>query len=170
LILRLTPVVLKPHERGSPCTFRRSGTLDECSRQAQQFAIPLQKLPMRFNTLRPMLETADLQQTITFYTELLGFTCAALYPNSETPYWTCLCRDDVEIMFTVRSDHSVFEKPVMTGSLYFNTDNVDEIWEHLKDKAVVEYPLENFDYGMREFAIRDCNGYLLQFGKELMAE
>jgi len=28
----------------------------------------------------------------------------------------------------------------------------------------VVYPIESFDYGMREFAIRDNNGYILQFG------
>jgi len=67
-------------------------------------------------------------------------------------------------MFTSRNDHSIIEKPTMTGSLYFNTDNVDQIWEELKDKVTVEYPIEDFEYGMREFAIRDCNGYLLQFG------
>ncbi|MFN5228579.1 MAG: hypothetical protein ACK5Q3_18600 [Planctomycetota bacterium] len=29
--------------------------------------------------------------------------------------------------------------------------------------------LEDFDYGMREFAIYDNNGYLLQFGQSLQA-
>ena len=52
----------------------------------------------------------------------------------------------------------------LTGALYFN---VDDVWEQLKDQAQVEYPIENFDFGMREFAIRDCNGYLLQFGQEI---
>ena len=37
----------------------------------------------------------------------------------------------------------------------------------MKDKAEVVYPIEDFDYGMREFAIRDNNGYLLQFGQEI---
>ncbi len=36
----------------------------------------------------------------------------------------------------------------------------------LKDKAAIVYPLEDFDYGMREFAIRDNNGYILQVGQE----
>lgn len=30
--------------------------------------------------------------------------------------------------------------------------------------------LEDFDYGMREFAIYDNNGYLLQFGQSLQAD
>lgn len=31
--------------------------------------------------------------------------------------------------------------------------------------ARVCYPIEDFHYGMREFAIFDNNGYLLQFGQ-----
>ena len=117
-----------------------------------------------------MLETADLRETIRFYTELLGFTCGDLYPDAENPCWASLYRDQVEIMFISRNAHSVSENPTMTGSLYFNPDKVDEVWQRLKDQTTVEYPIENFDYGMREFAIRDCNGYLLQFGQEVSAD
>ena len=35
----------------------------------------------------------------------------------------------------------------------------------VKDHAQVCYPIEDFHYGMREFAIFDNNGYLLQFGQ-----
>ena len=122
---------------------------------------------MRLINLRPMLETEDLKQTIKFYTELLGFKCQGLFPDAENPCWASLQRDEVEIMFTTRNAHSRLEKPTMTGSLYLNPDKVDEAWEQLKDKVTVEYPIENFDYGMREFAIRDCNGYLIQFGQEI---
>lgn len=60
-----------------------------------------------------------------------------------------------------------FEKPAFTGSFYFNTDEIDALWAELKDKANVAYGIENFEYGMREFAVYDNNGYLLQFGQEL---
>lgn len=120
---------------------------------------------MRLTGLIPMLEVDDLRLTIDFYSTQLGFECAASYPDDGDPGWALLKRDDVKIMFTVRNAHSTVEKPVMTGSLYIHPDNVDEVWEQLKDKVTIEYPIENFDYGMREFAIRDCNGYLLQFGQ-----
>ena len=45
-------------------------------------------------------------------------------------------------------------------------DDANALWLQLKDKATVVYPIEEFDYGMREFAIRDINGYILQFGQE----
>ena len=41
------------------------------------------------------------------------------------------------------------------------------MWEQVKDAARVCYPIEDFDYGMREFAVFDNNGYLLQFGQEI---
>ena len=53
------------------------------------------------------------------------------------------------------------------GSLYFQPDDVDLLWNDLKNKAPVVYPIENFTYGMREFAIRDNSGYILQFGKPI---
>lgn len=52
-------------------------------------------------------------------------------------------------------------------SLYFYPDDVDALWEKMKDKATVVSPLENMDYGMREFTIRDPNGYALNFGKPI---
>ena len=40
-----------------------------------------------------------------------------------------------------------------------------ELWEQLQATATICYPLEDFAYGMREFAIYDNNGYILQFGE-----
>ena len=50
---------------------------------------------------------------------------------------------------------------------YLDTDNANDWWEKLKDKVEVVYPIEDFEYNMREFAIRDCNGYMIQFGQEI---
>ena len=46
--------------------------------------------------------------------------------------------------------------------------NVDLFWERIKDNVKICYPIENFEYGMREFGIYDNNGYLLQFGEEII--
>jgi hypothetical protein len=51
------------------------------------------------------------------------------------------------------------------GSLYFRVREVDGLWLQLKDRARICYPIETFEYGMREFAIYDNNGYLFQFGE-----
>jgi hypothetical protein len=76
-------------------------------------------------------------------------------------------KDGREIMFASLHNLSPGNGPRFTGSLYFNTDNADTLWELLQDKATIFYAIENFNYNMREFAIKDCNGYILQFEHEL---
>ena len=114
-----------------------------------------------FQSLRPMLRTKDLHATLKFWTERLGFACESF---SEDDGWTSLCRDAVVVMLASPNAHLPFIAPAFTGSLYFNVDDVAVLWNELKDRADIAYPMEDFEYGMREFAIYDNNGYMLQFG------
>lgn len=113
-----------------------------------------------------MIYTDQLEETIRFYTDMLGFTLAG---KNEDWGWASLYKDQVSIMLAKPHQHEEFEKPVFTGSFYFNTDEVDVLWQSLKDKVKVCYPIENFEWEMREFAIYDNNGYLLQFGQDIAA-
>jgi catechol 2,3-dioxygenase-like lactoylglutathione lyase family enzyme len=119
---------------------------------------------MKLKGLRPMLWTRQLAETVDFYTQKLGFECAEL--NLEWG-WASLFKDDVEVMLALPNEHMPFEKPTFTGSFYFDTDQVDELWVSLKNDVRVCYPIESFEHGMREFAIYDNNGYVLQFGQEI---
>jgi uncharacterized glyoxalase superfamily protein PhnB len=112
--------------------------------------------------LRPMLYTADFDATLAFYTDVLGFN---LKVRLDEYGWADLSRDRAEIMIARPNEHMPFDKATLTGSIYFNVEDVDALWAELKDKTRVCYPIETFDYGMREFAIFDNNGYLLQFGQ-----
>jgi uncharacterized glyoxalase superfamily protein PhnB len=125
---------------------------------------PLEEKPMKLKELTPMLRTWDLEGTVAFYTEVLGFACRGL---SAEEGWASVARDGVEIMLTGPNEQEGDEEPVFTGSLYFRVDDVDGFWSGLQDRADVCYPIETFDYGMREFGIYDPNGYLLQFGQEV---
>ena len=46
-------------------------------------------------------------------------------------------------------------------------DDVENLWKQLKDRSSIVYPIEDSSYGMREFAIRDNSGYILQFGQPM---
>ena len=105
---------------------------------------------IKMNYLRPMLWTNQLIESIDFYVNVLGFTC------------------DVSIMLAKPNAQMVFETPIFTGSLYFNVNNVEQLWNKLKDSCHICYELEVFPWDMKEFAIYDNNGYLLQFGENLI--
>ncbi len=112
--------------------------------------------------LKPMLRTWDIPATISFYTDVLGFTCSVYDPEWGFAH---LHRDKIAVMISSPNAHEGDTVPKFTGSLYMTCDDVDGLWMSLKDRVRVCYPIEDFEYGMREFAIYDNNGYVLQFGK-----
>lgn len=116
---------------------------------------------MKLNKLVPMMITNDLDGTIDFYEKKLGFKCI-----NKTESWAYLECDAVEIMLTTPNKHVPFVKPEFTGSFYFYPDEVDKLYDQLKNNVPIAYPLESFEYGMREFEIYDNNGYMLQFGNQ----
>jgi uncharacterized glyoxalase superfamily protein PhnB len=117
---------------------------------------------MHLKSLTPMLEVTDMDETIGFYRDVLGFAC-----TNRVEGWASLLNYGVEIMICLPNAHTPFDQPRFTGSLYMRLDDVGALWQEVKDKTTVVYPLESFHYGMREFAIRDNNGYCLQFGSEI---
>jgi len=121
---------------------------------------------MRAKHLFPILATEDLAATIEFYETHLGFKCCGKYPQ-EDPCWASLINGDSEIAFSVPEDTRSFEKTEAYCTIYLVVENVDEVYENLRDKVEIAYPVNNHDYGMREFGIRDCNGYILHIGENI---
>jgi uncharacterized glyoxalase superfamily protein PhnB len=118
---------------------------------------------MKLLGLAPMLWTRHLNLTVGFYTNVLKFTCDEL---NEDLGWASLSRDNVQVMLAVPRQHE-FTKAALTGSIYIHTDDADKLWKELKDSVEIVYPIDNFEHGMREFAISDNNGYTIQFGQEI---
>lgn len=122
-----------------------------------------------------MLEATDVGETVAFYTEVLGFTCTDTIEEAPGEIiWANLVREDVRIMFTARHTHEAGDggdhdhdhppAPVMTGSLYFDVDDVDRLAIDLGGKVALEFGPQTMPHGMREIAIVDPNGYFLLFG------
>ena len=147
-------------------SYRAAGaTRDRTPHVTRPFsAINTDEIKMKINKLIPTLYTNEIQKTVDFYVQLLNFQCKSYEPNIG---WASLQLDNIEIMVTLPNDHLPFEKPLFTGSFYLKTDIIDKIWGQIKDKVEIAYPIENFEYGMREFAIYDNNGYMIQFGEEI---
>ncbi len=132
--------------------------------EAMRLFLPKTAAKAALTELRPMLWTKDLKGSIEFYTNILGFNCDLF---NDDWGWASLSRDQISIMLALPNAHMPFDKPVFTGTIYINTDHVDDLWDQLKDKVKICYPIENFKYGMRDFAIYDNNGYAIQFGQPI---
>ena len=120
-----------------------------------------------------MLDVRDMRETIAFY-ERLGFELAGTFGvDPAKPTWCQVKRGNVALMFTWSEPHAHDDDdgemhshdPALAGLLYINTDDVDALWDELRHRVDdVVYAPETFPHRMREFAVRDPNGYVLVFG------
>jgi hypothetical protein len=133
----------------------------------------LQEEVMELLHLSPILWTKNLQETIVFYETVLDFKSKSNFPN-----FVSLTKGNVEIMFVVPQedleagevlnvDNDFFPKPILTGSLFIVTDDVDVFWQSVKEKVVVKSVINDRAYQMRDFSILDNNGYELVFGQDI---
>ena len=102
------------------------------------------------------------------YRDVLGFQCE--YAAGEPPEFALYNRDGCAVMFRRVPEPSLIcpnERQGGTWDVFFWVDDVEALHAELRLKgAKVVYPLVVQPYGMKEFAVRDPNGYVLGFGQE----
>lgn len=113
----------------------------------------------------PCLLAGDMRRTLDFYVDVLGFTQTGYYPIESDPVRTEVRRDGVALIFVTEAYHDVGEVPALSGMLYFFPESVDQLADELHGKVPFEWGPDVSELGVREFAIRDPDGYLLVFGE-----
>lgn len=110
-------------------------------------------------SLSILLRCIDVEQTRTFYESTLGFSVASTAGNTITA-----SKFGANLVFTTEDLWSL--KPTFSGTVYITVADVDQYFSRIADIAPVAWPLQLMPYGSREFAITDCNGYLIAFQKD----
>lgn len=108
----------------------------------------------------PCLMVPDITAAVEFYTTRLGFTPSFTW--GDPPTFAGVMLDRVQMFLSKGS-------PNPSGcSVYFMVGNADELcaYQRANGVEVVEPPGDR-DYALRDYAIRDLNGYMLSFGHPL---
>ena len=122
-----------------------------------------------FKNLTPNIVVKDVNATIDFYREVLGFAVVATVPETGKFGWANLKRDDVEMMFqsqeSIIEDMNLFEgqNPGGTLTFYIGVNDIQSLYERVKNRAKIALDMRTTFYGAREFGIEDLNGYILVF-------
>ena len=128
---------------------------------------------MNLNTITPNLMVNDVEETIEYYTDILGFTLLRTVPEEGDLDWAMVKRNDVVMMF--QSSKSLkskmprlqSEKPGGGLTFYIKVDGITELHDQLFHNEVeIISELESTFYGTLEFSIIDVNGYVLTFSEE----
>jgi catechol 2,3-dioxygenase-like lactoylglutathione lyase family enzyme len=113
----------------------------------------------------PALLVADMRATLEFYIDQLGFVQTGYFPIESEPIRTEVRRDGVAIILFTEAFHTSGERPSFTGMFYVFPESVDRLADELRGKVPFAWGPENTEFDIREFAIRDPNGYLLVFAE-----
>jgi catechol 2,3-dioxygenase-like lactoylglutathione lyase family enzyme len=116
--------------------------------------------PAKFYRVNPFLPVKDLRATLNFYRDVLGFyeewTFGDFDGGIRRDEMRAIFRYDPEYTIVINNEQYWFE-------LIWFVDNVDEIYREYKEKKIeVLTSPENKPWGIREFSIKDINGYLIR--------
>lgn len=116
----------------------------------------------------PMFHVPDVRRTVEWYGDL-GFDVTVTYGDAgDGLSFAMVSFGAGEVMFTSGGWPSSHHRREV--DLYAYVDDVDALYERIKDRMeIVEAP-HNMFYGMREVIVRDLNGFWITFGQEVAAD
>ena len=109
-----------------------------------------------------MLAVADMEETVRFYQEVLGFV-----PVRKSPGYTILERDGQTLHLQKAASEEVLRAVRGHAEIYIEVSGVGALWEHaqaFRDRYRITDLLER-DYGMTEFHLGDPNDCLVFVGE-----
>jgi len=110
-----------------------------------------------------MIHVPDVQAAVNWYRDI-GFTVNNTYGSDGEGFsFAVVSLGNTRVMFNQGGKSSSERRREV--DLYVETDDVDDVYERLKDRVEVVQSPECTFYGMREFIIRDPNRFWITFGQ-----
>jgi uncharacterized glyoxalase superfamily protein PhnB len=110
----------------------------------------------------PLLSVDDLAAALDEYQRAFGFTKSWTW--GDPLELASVCRDRVELNLAQRGKVG----PKGASQIYLQLVGVDRIWEEVRRAgATVTAEIGDRVYGMRDFAVRDASGNVLDFGEPI---
>jgi catechol 2,3-dioxygenase-like lactoylglutathione lyase family enzyme len=132
-----------------------------------------------FSKLTPNLLVADVERSLAFYTNVLGFERGFTVPEQSPFVFGSVVSGAIEIFFnereTATKEYPGFAgKPLgISGTMFIElqgTGNIGRLHERLKSAVPIVMDLVTQWYGVKEFAIADPDGYVVTFAERVAAD
>ena len=134
--------------------------------------MPSEKQSSIFKKLTPNLLVANVERSLAFYEDVLGFARGFSVPEQSPFVFASVTAGAVEIFFNdaaaaIKEYPGFGGRPIgTTGTMYIEVEGVNAMHDRLTAANVpIVMPLINQFYGMREFAIADPDGYVITFAE-----
>jgi hypothetical protein len=114
---------------------------------------------VKYRSVAPVLPVADVAVSAAYYRDKLGFSVRPMMPDSGD-YWVVVERDGVEIHLVPKD---------WPAGVWILVDSVDMMVQSLQDRgAMFESGPMDQEYGRRDFAVSDSNGFQIGFWQPLL--
>ena len=128
-------------------------------------------MPHELKSLTPNLIVSNVERSIAFYRDVLGFTLVTTVPDA-SPFVFAIVQSGPVQVFLNAPEPAIAEYPAFkdrpiggTLTLFIDVQNVKGSHDELQDKVKIVMPLEHKWYGVTEFAFEDPDGYLITFAE-----
>jgi uncharacterized glyoxalase superfamily protein PhnB len=131
--------------------------------------------PMKFSKITPNLVVTDMEKSLKFYRDVLGFSVSQTVPDKAPFIFAWMKRDDADIFLNVHMPPQPGEPDLYAGksigggtlSLYLVMEGIDELYASVQQQKIpIVIAMHTQFYGMKEFAVHDPDGYLLIFAQQ----
>ena len=132
-----------------------------------------------FSKLTPNLLVADVERSLAFYTNVLGFERGFTVPEQPPFVFGSVVSGPIEIFFnereTAAKEYPAFAgKPLgISGTIFIELKGsgvIEPLHDRLEVAGAIVMPLVTQWYGMKEFAIADPDGYVITFAERVAAD
>ena len=126
----------------------------------------------RLERIYPFFIVKNLAESVDFYNQKLGFETDMLVPEDD-PFFGIVSRDNVRILLKhiTESVHPVPNHTRHEWALwdaFILVSDPDALFAEFQSRGLAFHePLADTDDGLRAFELKDCDGYVLCFGKPL---
>ena len=132
-------------------------------------------MPYAMNKLTPNLVVSNVERSVAFYRDVLGFSIEVTVPEAAPYVFASLQSGAVEVFLNApeaaSAEYPAFADPRIGGTLtlFIEVSGIQQAYDALKDRVKVVMPLEKKWYGSTEFAFEDPDGYVVTFAEREFA-
>lgn len=118
---------------------------------------------MVIQRLTVLLNVEDVATSIDFYARALGFSLVDSWRYESRIGWAKLAIGSIELMLNEHGENAPARRKNHQGHrdvvLYFDVDDLDSRWAALEQDGLRSGVIRKEDYGTRQFALVDLDGY-----------
>jgi catechol 2,3-dioxygenase-like lactoylglutathione lyase family enzyme len=123
----------------------------------------------KLDAISPSFIVSDVEQTIAFYRDKLGFETRFLQPEKD-PFFAIIGRDGAQIFIKAERDISPVpnhtrHRHLRLDAFFYVADPDTLAADFAAQGAIFSEPLKDTSDGLRGFEITDPDGYVLFFGR-----